>query len=145
MPESLMFRCGSCGGLNRVLPDRLDADPTCGRCQSVLDLDAHPHEVDDDQLDRLVRGASVPVLVDFWAPWCGPCRVVAPHLVKLAERYAGRLIVAKVNVDNHKRTAGTLRVQGIPTLAIYEGGQLRHRQAGAVMGAQLDAFIAPYL
>ena len=136
---------GSCGGLNRVQADRLDADPTCGRCHAALDLAAHPQEVDDEQLARLVRGSAVPVLVDFWAPWCGPCRVVAPHLETLAAKHAGKLIVAKVNVDHHTRTAGQLGVQGIHTLAVYQGGKLATSQAGAMMGAQLERFVAPYL
>lgn len=141
----LTFRCPSCGGLNRVQAEKLAQAPTCGRCHTALDLHAHPVEVDDEGLDRLVTSSPVPVLVDFWAPWCGPCRTVAPHLVALGQRHAGRLIVAKVNVDNHKRWAGKLGVQGIPTLAVFQGGAPVRVEAGARTGPQLDAFVTPYL
>lgn len=145
MSDPLVFRCTSCGGLNRVNPDRLASAPTCGRCKAPLDLDAHPHAVDDAQLAKLIRSSPVPVLVDFWAAWCGPCRAVAPHLEALAKQHAGKLIVAKVDVDAHKQHAGQLGVQGIPTLAIWKGGRLVTHEAGARMGPALEAFVAPHL
>lgn len=145
MSGDFTFRCSGCGGLNRVPAARLSANPRCGRCKQPLSTEGQPVEVDDAQLQRLIRSSPVPVLVDFWAPWCGPCRMVAPHLAALAQKHAGRLIVAKVNTDLHKQTAGALRVQSIPTLAIYKGGQLVQRQAGALMGAQLDGFVGPHL
>lgn len=145
MAESLVFRCGSCGGLNRVAQERLQSHPTCGKCKAALDLEAKPADVSDDELERLVRSSPVPVLVDFWAPWCGPCRAVAPHLEALAKAQAGKLIIAKVNTDAHKRTASALNVQAIPTMAVYKGGALQLAEPGARMGAQLKAFVAPYL
>lgn len=143
--SDLAFRCPSCGGLNRVPSARLSQGPKCGKCQTVLDVSGHPVEVDDDALDRLVKSSPVPVLVDFWAPWCGPCRTVAPHLEALGKRHAGRLIIAKLNVDHHARTSTRLRVQGIPTLAVWQGGELKHSEAGARTGPALEAFVAPYL
>lgn len=147
MPDDvrLAFRCHACGGINRVSPARLDQGPRCGRCKEALDLEAHPADVDDDTLDRVVRSSPVPVLVDFWAPWCGPCRQVAPHIEALARAYAGRLVVLKVNTDQHQRTAQALRVRGIPTLAVWRDGELQRSQAGAVMGPALEAFVRPYL
>ena len=145
MSDLHYFRCASCGGINRIPTARLRASPTCGRCKAPLDTSAHPQEVNDDELARLVKSSPVPVLVDFWAPWCGPCRAVAPHLEKLAAQHAGRLIVAKINTDQHQRTAGQLNVKGIPTLAIWKGGKLQTSQAGALMGAQLASFVAPHL
>ena len=145
MADDRYFRCVQCGGINRIPAARLSAGPTCGRCKASIDLGNKPHELDDDGLARLVRAAPVPVLVDFWAPWCGPCRAVAPHLAALAKEQAGHLIVAKINTDQHQRTAGQLNVRGIPTLAVWKGGQLQVSEAGARMGAQLRAFVAPYL
>jgi thioredoxin 2 len=136
-----VYRCPSCGGLNRTDPNR--AAPSCGRCHTPLV--AAPAELDDTALARLVAASPVPVLVDFWAPWCGPCRTVAPHLEALAKAQGGRLIVAKVNVDNHRRHADKLGVQGIPTLAVYVGGAPVRVEAGARTGPALEAFVAPYL
>jgi thioredoxin 2 len=143
--DPLVFRCPSCGGINRVKRDRLEAGPKCGRCHQPLDLSAAPIELDDDALKRLVEQSPVPVLVDFWAPWCPPCRMVAPHLVELARRHAGTLIVAKVDTDQHSRTAAELQVRSIPTLAIWKNGKLVKSQAGALLGPQLESYVAPHL
>lgn len=143
--SSLTFSCPSCGGLNRLPEARVSEAPRCGRCQTPLDVSGAPVVVDDAALTRLTRSSPVPVLVDFWAPWCGPCRMVAPHLEALGKRYAGKLIVAKINVDDHKAVAGSLGVQSIPTLAVWSGGELKLKEAGARTGPALDAFVAPFL
>lgn len=145
MSDSHYFRCTGCGGVNRIPEDRLSQQPNCGRCKTPLDTVAAPHDLDDDALDRLIRTSPVPILVDFWAPWCGPCRAVAPHLKTLAERHAGRLLVVKINTDTHQRTAGRLNVRSIPTLAVWVGGELKKAEPGARMIVQLEAFVAPYL
>lgn len=142
---SRYFRCHSCSGLNRARDPGTGKHPKCGRCQATIDLTNTPFDVDDDALARLIKTAPVPILVDFWAPWCGPCKAVAPHLAQLARTHSGKLLVAKVNTDRHKRTAGQLKVRAIPTLAVYSGGRLVKIEPGARMGAQLQAFVEPFL
>ncbi len=134
-------RCPACGGVNRVRLGK--GGGACGRCKAPLRGAAA--EVNDDQLDQLVASSPVPVLVDFWAPWCGPCRAVAPHLEALAAAEEGRLIVVKLNTDQHQRTAGRLQVRSIPTLAVWAGGALQVAEPGARTGPALRAFVAPYL
>ncbi len=138
-----VLRCPSCGGLNRVDPRREGA--SCGRCGASLADAARPQSVDDDALARLIRSSPVPVLVDFYADWCGPCRAMAPHLDRYARELAGRVIVVKVDVDRHRRHAEQVGLQGVPTLAVYRDGALRQAEAGARMGPALDQWVAPHL
>lgn len=95
--------------------------------------------------DVVEASRTVPVLVDFWAPWCGPCKMLAPHLVDLARRYAGRAIVVKINTDDQQKFAASLGIRSIPTLCVYHRGALVQRQDGAVMGPQLDALLADHV
>lgn len=138
----LVYRCAACGGINRVAPERKDDGPTCGRCKAPLDLAARPLDVSDDDLERLVRSSPVPVLVDFHATWCGPCRMVAPLVADLAREHAGALVVVKVDTDRHKRFAGQVGLQGVPTFALFKDGKVARVETGALPRPRLEALIA---
>ena len=133
MSEPLLIRCENCGATNRVPPERLrdGAEPICGRCKKNLSLHPHPMAVNDNTFAQEVEGSPLPVLVDMWAPWCGPCRSVAPVMEDLARDFTGRLRVAKLNVDDNPITANRFRIQSLPSLLVFKNGQEVDRIIGA--------------
>jgi thioredoxin 2 len=127
MSDPTVVVCSNCGKKNRV-PAASSGLPRCGNCHSPLPWIA---EADDNTYASVVEGTSVPVLVDLWAPWCGPCRMVSPALEALARSHAGRVKLVKVNVDASPQTARRFGVQGIPTLLVLHHGEVVSRQTGA--------------
>jgi thioredoxin 2 len=130
-------RCPSCGRRNRV-PAAAAGTPRCGNCHEPL-----PWIVDagDATFAEVVEQAAVPVLVDFWAPWCGPCRMVSPALAQLAGEKPGQIKLVKVNVDESPRLQQRFGVQSIPTLMVFRDGQVVSRQTGAAPAAALRGWL----
>ncbi len=134
---STVLTCAACQTKNRV-PDATKGRPRCASCQADLPWLIN---VDTAGFDSAIASSSLPIVVDLWAPWCGPCRTVAPELERLAAERAGTLRVIKVNVDDSPDVSARLGVQGIPTMLLYVGGAEVGRQVGALPGAALRTWI----
>ena len=130
--------CAHCGATNRLPAARLADDPDCGRCHRPL-LAGAPIALDDRTFDDFVRKSTLPVLVDFWAPWCGPCRQMAPQFDAAARQLKGRALLVKVNSDDSPETSAKFGIRSIPTLVRLQGGVEQRRQSGAVGAAQIVA------
>jgi thioredoxin 2 len=139
------FRCTACGRINRVPADKVAAGPKCGSCKTRLDVTNAPFHVGDTELTALIEQSPVPVLVDFYADWCQPCRMVAPVLQELARRHAGEIFVAKVDTERDQRWAGKLSVSGIPAIFLFKNGQVVDKVTGARPLQAMEAFVAPQL
>jgi thioredoxin 2 len=138
--SNTIVACGGCGRRNRV-PATANGVPRCAQCHQPL-----PWLVDaDDGSFAAATGGTVPVLVDLWAPWCGPCRVVGPAVEAVTTRFAGRMKTVKVNVDEAPAVASRFGVRGVPTLLLLDGGRETGRQVGALPGADLERWVEGHL
>jgi thioredoxin 2 len=139
MSDPQLVRCPSCGATNRVPLEKIGKglQPVCGRCRTALPFDNKPLKVTDANFAAEVERSPLLVLLDMWAPWCGPCVMVAPVIEELAAEMAGRVRVAKLNVDENPATAARFGVQSIPTLLLLKGG----RELDRIVGVQSKAAI----
>ncbi len=128
---SLHIVCPHCHATNRVPPERLDASPNCGACHLAL-FAAQPIELTENHFNRHIAHNGIAVLVDFWAPWCGPCKMMAPAFAKAAATLEPKIRLVKINTEEQQNLAARYNIRSIPTLVLFKGGQEITRQAGAM-------------
>jgi thioredoxin 2 len=139
--KTVTVRCQFCHTWNRVSAARVPDRPKCGKCGKPLLLD-RPIPLNDDDFEKTIQGSELPVLVDFYADWCGPCKMMAPAFDEIAKRHQGDALVAKINTDLAQRTAASFNIRGIPTTIVFRDGKEVARQVGAVPGKRLEELLA---
>ena len=145
MSDTRHIVCPHCHTTNRVQVDDLGQAPDCGKCHQPL-FDGHPVALDEASFERHIGRTEVPVLVDFWAPWCGPCRMMAPAFEQAAKQLEPQVRLAKVNTEDAQNLAARYNIRSIPTLALFVGGREVARQAGAMTSpAQIAAWVQSQL
>ncbi|PCH71873.1 MAG: thiol reductase thioredoxin [Rhodobacteraceae bacterium] len=132
--------CLECGQLNRIPEDRLGPDAKCGTCGAAL-IRSKAIEVDPAILAKAARNDDVPLVVDFWAPWCGPCKMMAPEFSKAASALEGQARLVKLNTEDHQAAGTKYNIRGIPTMVAFRGGKEAKRQSGAMREAQIVAWV----
>jgi thioredoxin 2 len=139
MPEPLLTVCTACGATNRVPLAKVQPGtaPVCGRCKAALSIPSGPLTLTDATFAGEVERSALPVLVDMWAPWCGPCRYLTPVIEELAAELAGRVRVAKMNVDENPATSARFDIRSIPALLVFKGGREVERLVGAQPKAEI--------
>lgn len=139
MTDATHFVCAECGQRNRIAAGKPAAAAVCGSCKARLFGD-HPHDVTEDRFRRIAGGDDLPLLVDVWAPWCGPCRSMAPAFAQAAEQLKGQVRLIKVNSDEAPGVMQAFGIQGIPTMLLLRGGKLVNRVSGAMPTGQIVAW-----
>ena len=137
MNKTQIVRCQNCGTQNRILVNS-EKQAVCGKCKAELKFDASPVHITDANFGAEVENSKLPVLVDFWAAWCGPCRMIAPIIEQLAKEMAGKAKIGKLDVDQNPNISGRFRVQSIPTLIIFKNG----KEVDRIVGGQSKEAIA---
>lgn len=140
MNDTLHIVCPHCTAVNRLPESRLGAAPKCGKCKQPV-FTAHPVELDQRNFQAHIQRSDIPVVVDFWAPWCGPCKMMAPGFEEAAGILEPRVRLAKLNTENEQAIGAHYGIRSIPTLVIFENGQEVARQAGAMMGPDIVRWV----
>lgn len=144
MSDAVKLTCVTCGQMNRVPVAKLADGPKCGSCGDPL-ADGKVAELDARSHDKATRGDELLLLVDYWAPWCGPCRMMAPEFAKAAQALKGRVRLVKLNTEEYPDIAGRARIQGIPALVLYRKGREVARLAGARPATDIVSFVQGHL
>ena len=140
MNDPIHIVCPHCATVNRLPQDRMSANPRCGKCRQAV-FTAHPVELNQGSFQRHISRSDIPVVVDFWAPWCGPCKMMAPSFEEAAAVLEPRVRLAKLNTENEQAIAAHYGIRSIPTLVMFENGQEVARQAGAMMGQDIVRWV----
>lgn len=138
--SSATVPCRFCSTLNRIDLHRIADRPKCGRCARPILLD-RPVRLTDANFDRIVQDASVPLLVDFYADWCMPCKIMAPVLDEVAHEHRGRVLIGKLDTETNPRTASRFGIRNIPTVIVFENGSVMERQSGALRQDQIESLL----
>jgi thioredoxin 2 len=141
-PRTVVVQCPFCSAPNRVDLNRLSAGPKCAKCGKPIRLD-RPQKVTDKEFDRTISNSTVPVLVDFYADWCGPCKMMAPTLDELAQKRAGEALILKLDTEASPVTAARFGIRGIPTVIAFQDGKERGRKVGVADLKALEQLIGP--
>jgi thioredoxin 2 len=138
----VIVNCPNCGRANRLAFETLNRTTRCGNCKNALAPPSAPIEIDDAaSFDAASAHSTIPIVIDFWAPWCGPCRMVAPELERLARATAGRYLIVKINTDAQTELAARFRIRSIPTMAVVFGGREIARTTGARPAHEIQTFV----
>ncbi len=136
--------CPSCDATNRIPVDKMSAGPACGKCHKPL-FNHHPVALNTGNFQKHIQRNEIPVVVDFWAPWCGPCKMMAPAFEQAAAELEPMVRLAKLNTEDEQNIAGQLNIRSIPTLVIFKNGREVARQAGAMGAADIKAWVQNYI
>jgi thioredoxin 2 len=140
--RGVILQCRSCGQKNRVAFAHVSGGTRCGKCKTPIAPPDTPIEISSaDAFDDLIASSPLPVVVDFWAPWCGPCRMVAPELEKVAAKHAGRIVLAKVNTEELPELSDRFGIRSIPTLSVFRSGRQVASDAGARPAPDIERFV----